>query len=480
MPTSRATRSAARAPSPVSSTGVSPSAFSSRIASALVGLTVSRTASVARALAVPGDGDRAVARPTSTAMARRRRRRRRRPAGCGTRRPPGARRPRPRAAEAIACATGCSDAASRAPAKRRISARLAPFSGATSASSIRPSVIVPVLSSTIVPTRRVCSRTSGPRIRIPSCAPRPVPTISAVGVARPSAHGHAMIRTATAAVNALAADAPSASQPASVSERDRDHDRHEDRRDAVGEPLHRRLAGLRGLDEARDLRERGVGADLRRAHDEPPVRCSRSRRRPRCRRATSTGTDSPVSSDWSTADSPSTTTPSVAIFSPGRTTNRSPTRSSRPARAPRRRRAARARPSRRARAACGSRPPSGASRAPRDSGRAGSASSRRRRPRSTCRCRCPATSTTVDQSHAAERAERDQRVHRRGAVARARQRGAVEADAAVEDDRRRERERDPLPAGELERRHHREQRDRHRQDDREAEAARAATATGSS
>ncbi len=40
--------------------------------------------------------------------------------------------------------------------------------------------------------------------------------------------------------------------------------------------------------------------------------------------STSTGTDSPVSSDASTAERPSTTTPSVAIFSPGRTTNSSP------------------------------------------------------------------------------------------------------------------------------------------------------------
>ncbi len=40
---------------------------------------------------------------------------------------------------------------------------------------------------------------------------------------------------------------------------------------------------------------------------------------------TSTGTDSPVSSDRSTEERPSTTTPSVASFWPGRTTNRSPT-----------------------------------------------------------------------------------------------------------------------------------------------------------
>ena len=43
---------------------------------------------------------------------------------------------------------------------------------------------------------------------------------------------------------------------------------------------------------------------------------------------TSTGTVSPVSMLMSTADEPSSTTPSVATFSPGRTTKRSPTASS--------------------------------------------------------------------------------------------------------------------------------------------------------
>ena len=51
---------------------------------------------------------------------------------------------------------------------------------------------------------------------MPSCAPRPVPTMSAVGVASPSAHGQAMISTATAAVNASDAVPPKASHPASV------------------------------------------------------------------------------------------------------------------------------------------------------------------------------------------------------------------------------------------------------------------------
>ena len=96
------------------------------------------------------------------------------------------------------------------------SALVVPFSSATSASSIFPSVTVPVLSRTMVEIRRVCSSTSGPLSRMPSCAPRPVPTISAVGVASPIAQGQAMIRTATPAVNAVAVEEPASSQPASV------------------------------------------------------------------------------------------------------------------------------------------------------------------------------------------------------------------------------------------------------------------------
>ena len=54
----------------------------------------------------------------------------------------------------------------------------------------------------------------------------------------------------------------SASEPAGERrEREHDHDRDEDRRDAVDEPLDRRLARLRLGDEPGDLRERRVGAD---------------------------------------------------------------------------------------------------------------------------------------------------------------------------------------------------------------------------
>ena len=38
-------------------------------------------------------------------------------------------------------------------------------------------------------------------IRMPACAPRPTPTMIDIGVARPSAHGQAMMRTLTAATS---------------------------------------------------------------------------------------------------------------------------------------------------------------------------------------------------------------------------------------------------------------------------------------
>ena len=181
----------------------------------LVGLTVSRTARVARGspshktVIAPPRRATSTSRPSTTPRTPMPGRFRN---SCTS----GSAPTSSSAARATACAIGCSLACSTAPARRRTSARVAPFSGTTSASCIFPSVTVPVLSSTTVVIRRVCSRISGPLIRIPSCAPRPVPTISAVGVASPSAQGQAMISTATAAVNAAAESPVKASQPARV------------------------------------------------------------------------------------------------------------------------------------------------------------------------------------------------------------------------------------------------------------------------
>ena len=60
--------------------------------------------------------------------------------------------------------------------------------------------------------------------------------------------------------------------------RDDEHDRNEDRRDAVDETLDRGLRSLRLLHEAHDLRERGVGADARRAEAQGPAGVDRASR----------------------------------------------------------------------------------------------------------------------------------------------------------------------------------------------------------
>ena len=53
-------------------------------------------------------------------------------------------------------------------------------------------------------------------MKIPSRAPRPQAATSAAGVARPSAHGQAMISTASPALTACPAGEPASSQPARV------------------------------------------------------------------------------------------------------------------------------------------------------------------------------------------------------------------------------------------------------------------------
>ena len=186
MPTSAATRSAVSRASPVSSTGVSPSAFSSAIASALVGLTVSRTASAAREMpsqltSITPSRRPTVSRPSTTPWTPT-------PGSFGSRSRPVGRRARC-GRPATACAIGCSDADSTAPARRSTSARVAPLSRATSASSIFPSVTVPVLSRTM--------RRDPPRLlehfgafdEDAELRAAPGSTISAVGVASPSRTG---------------------------------------------------------------------------------------------------------------------------------------------------------------------------------------------------------------------------------------------------------------------------------------------------
>ena len=99
---------------------------------------------------------------------------------------------------------------------------------------------------------------------MPSSAARPVPTMTAVGVARPRAQGQAMIRTAMVVVIAIvrfSVAGPKTAQSSERGERAEDDRGHEDRGDLVGQPLHGDLGALRVLDEADDLGQRGVVAD---------------------------------------------------------------------------------------------------------------------------------------------------------------------------------------------------------------------------
>ena len=104
---------------------------------------------------------------------------------------------------------------------------------------------------------------------MPSCAPRPVPTISAVGVASPSAHGQAMISTATAAVNATAG---STERPASDQRQQRDRRSTTGTNTAETRSASRCTGGLAGLgllDQPGDLGQLGVGADPGGPDDQP-------------------------------------------------------------------------------------------------------------------------------------------------------------------------------------------------------------------
>ncbi len=65
-----------------------------------------------------------------------------------------------------------------------------------------PSVSVPVLSKATTSTSGKASSVWISLIRIPFFAASPVPATSAVGVASPSAQGHAMTSTLTAAIRA--------------------------------------------------------------------------------------------------------------------------------------------------------------------------------------------------------------------------------------------------------------------------------------
>ncbi len=143
---------------------------------------------------------------------------------------------------------------------------------------------------------------------MPASAPRPVPTMIAVGVARPIAHGQAMTRTLTNAVSAYVncGSGPPANHSTNVADATIRTIGTKTSRDPVGKALDGRLRALRTTDELDDASERRVAPDTRGAHDERPGRVER-RPDDLVTQRHDDRIGSPVSIEASMAEPPSTT-----------------------------------------------------------------------------------------------------------------------------------------------------------------------------
>ncbi|MPM75465.1 hypothetical protein SDC9_122458 [bioreactor metagenome] len=183
------------------------------------------------------------------------------------------------------------------------------------------------MSSTTVSMAPLASSASGPLIRMPSWPPRPTPTIRAVGVARPRAQGQAMISTDSAALNEVRGPAPDSSQAARVTSA---------MPITVGTNTATTLSTRVWTRALRACAWSAVAAIWASWVWAPTCRASMINAPvllmvppgTRSPSAACSGIGSPVIIEVSTAECPTQTVPSVAIRSPGRTRNRSPTRSS--------------------------------------------------------------------------------------------------------------------------------------------------------
>ncbi len=227
------------------------------------------------------------------------------------------------AASSTALASGCVEPRCTA-AARRIASSRAMSSGTTSTSEGLPSVSVPVLSKTTTRVRWAISRASASLMRMPWRAATPVPTMTAVGVASPRAHGQAMTRTATALrmpASQLPVPKPQAASVTSATATTA----------GTNTSLTRSTMRWMGaLAACADSTARMILASVPSA----PTATVRATRRPsmftdppviRPPGALLTGSPSPVTSDSSTWLVPSVTSASTGTRSPGSTTTRSPT-----------------------------------------------------------------------------------------------------------------------------------------------------------
>ena len=238
------------------------------------------------------------------------------------------------AALRIACARGCSERCSTDAAHLSTSAGLIGVPSGFLAVTMcvtagRPSVIVPVLSSSTMRTFASRSSASPLRMRMPYSAAFPVPTRIAVGVASPNAQGQAMIKTLTNATVANTTARASGGGPKS------------------NQPTKAAMASAMTIGTNTPATRSAsfwIGALVACASSTSctiwpsavslPTRVTRKVTLPVVLSVPpitsspgffATGIGSPVIIDSFTADAPSVTTPSTGIFSPGLMMTRSPT-----------------------------------------------------------------------------------------------------------------------------------------------------------
>ncbi len=165
--------------------------------------------------------------------------------------------PRSFAAATIAFASGCSLMRSTLAARRSTSSASKPGAGTIAVTLGLPSVSVPVLSITSVSTRSMRSSATAFLISTPISAPRPMPTMIDMGVARPSAQGQAMMSTLTAATRPKPkrGSGPKIAQAANATSATAITSGTNQAETLVGEALDRRRGALRRGHQRHDLRQ---------------------------------------------------------------------------------------------------------------------------------------------------------------------------------------------------------------------------------
>ena len=226
----------------------------------------------------------------------------------------------------IASASGCSESRSTAAARARTSFSDKP-SAVSSVTSGSPLVSVPVLSITTTWTRAAASIAAAFLKRIPRLAPSPVPTMMAVGVARPRASGQVITTTVMANRIAWLKLRPASNQTINVSVPPISAT-------STSQKAARSASCCPGAFElwasctsltmwARAVSEPTFVARARSVPFlliEPPINCAFG--------AFETGRLSPVTTDSSTSLMPSSTTASTGTLEPGLMRTTSPTCSS--------------------------------------------------------------------------------------------------------------------------------------------------------